>query len=488
MKNFKKIIALTLTAIMSIATIGSAAGCKGGNEDGTKIPETVSTAYKVKALGDVFPVVTYVGPTAEYFSMYEGCTVENLIREDVFKELSETGINVICGHYESEEDMIKMLTYCAQYNMVYLPRNNLAGYARWDATQNKIITYEDYSDAEKQQVDDQFRAFLRKWSAYPGFGGITAGDETGMLVTPGYKRMKEVFDEECPGMLFYLNMFGPGADDSAWCDFNPFASEALDAGLTHDVENSWDRVMDKYASYVNLDVMSFDNYLFTTSEKMGGYLYRDLYSLDKAMSVDKPSWYFVLDGAEHEMRGQSKEESYYQINAPLSVGVSGIALYPGFSPIENNHLKQYNLYDRVTGEPTYYMQWYKEIFSQIHASEKILMNASYQGTISTDGQGVSEVFTANSLTEFYRLKEVKSTYSQIVVGCYTWEGHEVLWVFNNATDLTKKAQPNLIFNQTVDCVLVKEGQVKSYQDKNNLRVFLNPGEAAMVVLGTESLE
>ena len=486
MKNPKKIIALALTAIMSLATFGFAS-CKDGGES-IEIPESATTAYKVSALGDVFPIASYVGPTREYYSTYDGCTVANLLREDVFKEISETGINVICGHHESDEDMILMLQYCAKYNMTYLPRIDLANYARWDDDLQKIVNYDEYTEEEKKAVDDEFRAFLRKWKDYDGFGGITAGDETGMLVTPGYKRMKEVFDEECPGMLFYLNMFGPGADGTGWCDFNPFETDANNAGLTKDPNITWAKVIDKYASYVNLDVMSFDYYLFTRSELMGTYLFHHINQMRQALSVERPLWYAVLDGEEHEMRGQSKEESYYQMNAPLAVGVSGLLLYPGFSPIENGKYAQYNLYDRKTGQPTYYMDWYKDIFGQIHASEKVLMNAAYQGTIITEGIGISEVATQNPLTNFYRLESVKSTYSQIVVGCYTWKGHEVLWIFNNATDVNKKAQPNLIFNETLDCVLVKDGQQKSYQDKDNLRVFLNPGEAAMVVLGTDTLE
>ena len=486
MKNTKKIIALALTTIMSLATLGFSACNNGGGA--IDIPESETTAYKVSALGDVFPIASYVGPTSRYYSTYDQCMVENLIREDVFKEISETGINIICGHHESDEDTILMLQYCAKYNMTYLPRIDLADYARWDSKLNKIVNYDEYTEAEKKEVDDNFRAFLRKWKDYDGFGGITAGDETGMLVTSGYKRMKEVFDEECPGMFFYLNMFGPGADGTGWCDFNPFEVQANAAGLQKDPNITWAKVMETYSSYVNLDVMSFDYYLFTRSENMGTYLFNHINQMKQALSEDKPIWYAVLNGEEHEMRGQSKEESYYQMNAPLAVGVSGLLLYPGFSPIENGKYVQYNLYDRKTGQPTYYMDWYKSIFGQIHASEKVLMNAAYKGTIATEGIGASNVAAENILTDFYRLKEVKSTYSQIVVGCYTWKGHEVLWVFNNATNINKKAQPNLIFNETLDCVLVKDGQQKVYQDKDNLRVFLNPGEAAMLVLGTDTLE
>ena len=62
-----------------------------------------------------FPILLYIGPTGEYYSEYEECTVANLRTEQTFKELSEMGVNTICGHNESYEDNIKILEYCKQY-------------------------------------------------------------------------------------------------------------------------------------------------------------------------------------------------------------------------------------------------------------------------------------------------------------------------------------------------------------------------------------
>ena len=371
------------------------------------------------------------------------------------------------------------------------------GYARWDSSTNRIVTYDDYSEAEKVQVDNAFRAYLRKWSKYPGFGGITAGDETGLLVVPAYKRMKEVFDEECPGRFFYLNMFGPGASDEIYDLhrlYSPFTAEAEAAGLTAaDGASTWAGVMNAYANEAGLDIMSFDNYLFY-ADTIRHSLFTDIDNFKEAVNNPaKEYWYFIMSGKEEGVSsyGQDIYESYYQINAALAMGVKGIAMYPGFSPKELAGKDMENLYDRETGEPTQYLTWYASIFAQIDACENVLMNANYEGLMVKNGtfaDSPSYFDGVETISSFGHLTSVTPGYGDsIVIGCYKWNGYDVLWIVNNAAS-NNSATPKLTFDSNIDYVVI-DGATQTSGNGSSLSLSsMTGGEAVMVVLGTSTLD
>ena len=117
--------------------------------------------YAFNFLGkNTFPVLLYIGPTSEYFCEYEGCTVNSLITDEVFRELSEMGVNVICGHDENHETIVKILNFCEKYRMVYLPRYNTRGFGFYDSQKKDVVVYDDLSKEEKRKAEQEFIQFI----------------------------------------------------------------------------------------------------------------------------------------------------------------------------------------------------------------------------------------------------------------------------------------------------------------------------------------
>ena len=344
--------------------------------------------YAFNFLGkNTFPVLLYIGPTSEYFCEYEGCTVNSLITDEVFRELSEMGVNAICGHDENHETIVKILNFCEKYRMVYLPRYNTRGFGFYDSQKKDVVVYDDLSEEEKRKAEQEFIQFINLYKDYPAFGGVMGGDEPGMLLVPAYIAMKKVFDSICPDKLFYINMFGPDSEKQIWLSHGPFTLAAINDGHSSPDTLTWLDVIYNYANTVGLDVMSYDNYIFYRNS-IRPVLLRDVDRMRRGCYHPKPIWNCILNGQEGEdLTGQSKAETFYQTNLSIAAGCSGLILYPGFSPKECGHTPQRAFYDRKTGEKTEYYHWYKELLTHIHKCEKVLMNSAYMGLIKTGING-----------------------------------------------------------------------------------------------------
>ena len=464
----------------------------------TEKPQTYHCNFLGKSR---FPILLYIGPTGEYYSEYEECTVANLRTEQTFKELSEMGVNTICGHNESYEDNIKILEYCEKYQMVYLPRYNTQGFGFYDTEKKNIVTYNELSDADKDDAKQKFIQFINLYKDYPAFGGVMGGDEPGMALVPAYIEMKKIFDSICPDKLFYVNMFGPDSEKQVWLNYGPFIGQALKDGHSSPDTLTWIDVIYNYANTVGLDVMSFDNYIFFRNT-IRPVLLRDVDRMRRGCFHPKPIWNCILNGQEgEELTGQTKEETFYQTNLSIAAGCSGLILYPGFSPVECGHTPQRAFYDRKTGAKTEYYYWYKELLTHIHKCEKYLMNANYKGLIKTgvdggaistekliqleehlekQGTGDSVVHTSMLLDSFGPLVGVHSTKSQVLVGCYTYKGKNVLYLVNNSAYIDTEV--TLQFSNAQKVYAIDNAKGKHYSNVKTLVKQLNAGEGVLYVL------
>ena len=218
-------------------------------------------SYSFDFLGkDTFPVLIYVGPTREYFCEYEKCTVKSLIRDEVFKDLSEMGVNVVCGHWETHSEMLEILDYCRKYRLVFLPRYDPEKFGYYDADKKGISVYHDLCEDQKIKARIDFTEFINKYKDHPAFGGVCTGDEPGIDLVPAYVEMKKIFDSICPNKLFYVNMFGPDSEGQPWLKYGPFADKATKDGLSSPGTLTWIDVIYNYANTVGLEVERAESY------------------------------------------------------------------------------------------------------------------------------------------------------------------------------------------------------------------------------------
>ena len=221
----------------------------------------------------------------------------------------------------------------------------------------------------------------------------------------------------------------------------------------------------------------------------------------------KPIWNCILNGQEGEdLTGQSKAETFYQTNLSIAAGCSGLILYPGFSPKECGHTPQRAFYDRKTGEKTEYYHWYKELLTHIHKCEKVLMNSAYMGLIKTginggeistdkliqleehlekQGTGDSVVHTSLLLDSFGALNRVSSTKSQVLVGCYNYNGIPALYLVNNSAYMDTEVILGFNCEQTV--IAIENAQEISYKKVDTIKKQLSAGEGVLYILSNDQL-
>ena len=488
-----------------------------------QMAEETKTAYVFETLGlDRVPIVTYVGPTKyTYIDDSKGSTGiveewQNLINDDVFKTIADMGINVIVGHGETEEEIEEFFKYCEKYNMVYLPRYEYTSFVRWSTAKNNLEFFPDFSTEEQTAIINDFTAFLNKYKDRKAFGGIAAGDEPGYMMLPALKAQKEIFDQICSDKLFYINMHMLEAADNKMLAFKylPFTSQAKAAGLDSSITD-YTTVVKNFVTTLKLKVISFDEYMFfkyTNGDRAMSE--ENLYDNIRRVVAGAgaiPVWFYTFTGYDdNDHRVQHITETYFQMNGPLTAGMTGLEMYPGFEPVELWRGEGNQLYNPLTGKPNEHVAIYKEIYRQIQASQAVLAQSKYKGMVCS-AQGTTRYYSRKSegllpvssvsnngskpvgtiLSSFNQLKSISTSATQIVAGCYNYKGYTALYVFNNAvrpTVATTTATLNL--SGVTNAIVIQKAKGTAYTNlntTNKLQISLSGGEGALVVLGTTTL-
>lgn len=468
----------------------------------TLLKKYVGSGYKRAAYynNGVTPISSFISPTTSY--TYKSGTSPNLITDTVFKELQSSGINILCGSFENDEQNKQILNLSYKYGLMFLPRCDYYGFAYWDATKKKIVNYDEFSTAEKKMTDLNFKEYLRRWSKYDAFGGVMAGDEIGYLIAPAYKHMQEVFKTSYSDKYFSVNMMGPMSNASLFDihrEYAPFVNEASAAGLTGG-NYTWEQLVERYGNYVNLDIMSFDNYMFNTvnnTKVILNILYSDIYKfLSQFASSGKQIWYYVATGQFGGIPDQTEGETYFQANAPFAVGATSIALFPGFSPVTAAYTDCNNLYDRSTGQPTIYMTWYKELLKQVHACEEYMNNGEFVGTMHSVIKSTNRIeedpnntfcyegrsptyYAKNTLTSFGKVSGMSvSSGKAVVAGCYNYGTKKAMWIVNSSYDTALST--NLTLSSSSSYTKIQAG-ASSSGSGSSISLSLKAGEAVMIV-------
>ncbi|MBQ6921502.1 MAG: hypothetical protein IJQ66_00285 [Clostridia bacterium] len=437
-------------------------------------PIPVYTIKWGKDLDSVMPICGFIGPAEDV--VFDGYKLPTTVTDEVYKKIADCGVNLITDQnviYEKDrEGTIKKLELAGKYGIKYFVKSTTA------------FKLEFYVDRANVGTVDDMKEIIQELSRYDAFAGLFGRDEptTDMfgVMEDGFGNFyaaKEELGEEYDHLQFYFNLF-PTTSASA-------LSNGKDLSVT------WEEYVDKY---LNLTAdkhsptwFSFDMYPFVGQAGAYSTWFNHLETMNQKAKEYGVAWQGCVQagyyGAFLEgQRDPTEGEMNWDVNTMIAFGAKGIDYYPLVMPLEC--LAKANLEEDVGkdalitkyGNTTKYYYYAQKINKQLHACEKVLMNAAQVGVIM-NGQSPCKLSKTAALTSFRQLKKVSG--DDAIVGCFDYKGGTALYVVNNS--LSDSGKITLDFDGKYGYDVVQRGNVYSLVG-SEFSLNLQAGESAFVVL------
>lgn len=445
------------------------------------------------------PIGAYCSPQPAFTK--DGIKYPSMINVKTYRYLADLGIDLVYGHNEifgrsekDDKDVFDALACCEKVGIKYLVND-------FHFMEYCALGFDDeYSDwrtlsvEKKKDLDDRFRQSLRRVKDEKAFAGIFFIDEPGMDSFDGMSAAKKVFDEECPGKMFNVNLFpgeaNPWQYHFGWVKAGAEKIEIID-GAKYNPENNNDHseryqyYFKEYVSKVKPDFYSYDAYPFLNFDGSESLVFKSLYfHLQFGVWVEKtygiPFWPMIQVGGKWERSAAVRITDFADIqlymNLALAYGAKGLTLFPTCHPNDwtPDDMAYVGVLDR-NGEPTDMYYHYLYAIKQLRACEKYLVDAKFQCAVIggkfidplTDFDALSDensplVFKGdfpafnNPVRESYKeLKKVNAT-SQFFVGCFNYKEKSLFYVVNNS--VVTAGNVELVFDTELKFGLVYKGK------------------------------
>lgn len=294
----------------------------------------------------------FCAPTGEY----DNLPYPSRLTDEVFKALKDAGINRIFGFgYDiREQTQLKTLELCEKYGIYYLP--TMRSFGKYISLGNgDERAFKDLTEAEKEALDEEFIAEVKKYEKYPAFKGVFFGDEAGYLSFDGVARAKRVFDKNFPDLEFHFNFFSYSInDDIFWYGMaNSFAKKPnlekpleLKGDLAVTFKNRfnfYDKLVDGLVSKAKFDYLSQDKYPFESFwESVPTSVHVALFELnayfaEKKKKVGCKFYNYMQAGqwaGDTNRKHMTDGEIRLQAHVTAAYGHEGFAYFPGCYPID----------------------------------------------------------------------------------------------------------------------------------------------------------
>lgn len=460
----------------------------------TESGSTGTLTYEYLGGSSVMPIAGFYGPSSN-----------TKTTEDVYRLISESGINLINylppAWYEGSEAVLRNLDLAEKYGIgIYVSDPALNTVER--DSEGQVTSHSYLSSAA-----DLAQA-MESYSAYSSFLGIHVFDEpkpdddaSNVYSAAGnyarfqyYRGILEAL-QPYTNVTGYINLHGAGTFRTD-ADFRNYLSAAVGS----------------------VDVLSFDTYPYLDSEYSGPRMRDYLDSLDTmatfSRTYNKPFWSHVQAGTDYRDNGADSATSQYYteadtlwiVNTSLAFGAKGIAWFPMMQPeffsydstAENGHDYDRNGLIGADNKANRYYDMVKRANTQIAAADEVLMNAQLKGVVA-DGQAAADINYAATTGKKHSYQNILSKsegkYTDALtsvatgaadgtmIGCFDYQDTEAYWVVNysRAEDSTQRITLN--FDGSYELRVIRNGQSSDSEAVSKLNLYLDSGEAALVVLG-----
>lgn len=449
------------------------------------LPKEEPCVYVPSQLGQAdMPVGIYVGPTPVMKNEFTGTNTPSLITEKYYQLMKDAGINLVYGHNEtgSDEDIQKSMDLCEQYDMGYLAFIHIAGFFREE--NGKIVCYEDYPEEEQERVKADFIKELDRYRHHPAFAGVKFCDEMGTDTFPALVSANKIFDELCPGKLFYTNLLG----DRATAEMMKYAPYFADKKVTDDLEllrDGYEHYCESFLQEVSSPIISFDNYPIEATGVNQSFTRNINRVMKIAHENDVPFWNFIQAGKwDSTTVMPNRAELSWQIAMSLAYDCKGIQLFSFYTPFEFLSQEKDGIVRMAINSDGSVNEIYYDIvhvMNEVHAYDEYLMRAVWKGTMQSDHPSYAGYIYSAPMDSFCQVSGIESGEAQVLAGCYNYQGMPMLYLVNNS--VTNSTSVTVEFSKNVKGkTVIAAAETKFSSEGKKYTLQLEPGQGGVMII------
>lgn len=465
MNKIKRILCVLLAGAIAVVSWG----CDNQTVkvEPMEIEEVNTLTFDAIGGKDVMPIGAYYGPMDSTYS-YEGEKQPNFITGEYFKEIAESGINLLNHSYTDYEtqpqNVIKMMELGEKYNMgVFVYDSTVAG-PYGDAT----ISVESMSKR------------VNEYANYPAFCGVYVVDE------PQWTQFH-------PGDgTRTIELYAPVCQNLKELGVNVYANALHAVGSNK--KDYFDDYLNAMIEQFELNYLSYDSYVWDKGRSTRDYFWCLSEVRKAAQEHNLPFWVYVQTGSQwnDDFSRFDSEVPYYpndaqfqwNVNVNLAYGAQGIQYFSLFQPYyfawaesEPFDFQRNGMFGAWGNKNEWY--YYAQVANrQIAAVDEVLMNAKNKGVIVTGKQAIQDNAESNCIMEGDSWRELVGVDGDSMIGCFNYQGKSALYVVNYdweyAQDIT------LHFNDKQNVTVIYDGETEHYRAKN-LTLPMQAGYGALVV-------
>ncbi len=420
----KKVTGLILLFLVSLSFIACDDASTTGEIDFGLDDPTVNKYTFAKHDDDTMPIGAWSEPPYGNFAgVYDN---PDLINDEQWEMISESGINVMYGLYNNAainmDAALDSLDYAAANDVLYLVRDH------------QVTGATDPGDL------DLLEDALEVYNDHPAFGGSMIVDEPGTKSYPGLAGLHDNYKEVDDEATFYINMLPDYANTNQLVN-------GAGGGPYEDDSMTYERYMREYIELVEPDFYSFDYYPFSGmeyGELRGGYFAQLSQVRSIAREYDLPFWVFIQASSwsPDNLRVPSREEVHWNVATSLAYGAKGIQHFMYYTSMEGGHENFVGGMVDSEGNKNPMYDYVKEANEHITMIDEILLNSEHMGII-VNGESPEEIPEADKLDSFSVLNDVSG--DDVIIGAFNHGGRPALYVVNN--DLSaEEAEVTLTFD------------------------------------------
>lgn len=426
------------------------------------------------------------------------------ICDEQYGRMRDVGIDLVYGHNEMvgggcEKETFTALQLCERYGLKYLVKDKI--YQRFTVLRSdKFKVFRKLSAREKRALGEEYKVSLERYSNFVSFGGVEFIDEPGFEMFDGIRFAKDVFEKNCPGNLFYVNML-PYWTLCAQLQYGmeyPFFKKKNAELYTEPKQCRYAYYLRSYLKTVQPRVLSYDAYPILTlgaEEKTVHVALYDHLRIASALAKENgiPFWNFIQAGGKWEgcanIRVPVEAEIALQINVSLAFGATGIEIFPyaypndwaedtvacaGLIGREGEKTELYSIFKRRIADARYYgekLVGLKNLY--------VSVSGEFCGGLSPYAERLNIpdhdcIFDGN--LPYKKIEGVRQIVSdsQVLTGVFGEGGKIALFIVNNS--IIKETRVRLIFERTVLLRLFFRGAEEQCRTEQSQEVRLLPGE------------
>lgn len=382
----------------------------------------------------------------------------DFINNATYKEIADSGINMIYGLYEGAD------------------ANGLRALDAAEANHIKYLMYDRSLLGIQEEDFDMVPSLFALYKDHPAFAGNLVSDEPGGSKFDRLGALHDIYKQALPDKLFYVNLFPT------------YSSVSQRDDLTYK------EYINAYIEKVKPEFISFDYYPLMSHAVEGNYFKEDYLSnleivSNAAKKAGIPFWTFIqamgYTTAGMTNREVNEADIRWQAYTNLAFGAQALQYFCYWTPMGDGLAQFGNAMIDQKGNKTPTYDAVKNVNTEILAFDHIFLNFSNVGVMRfANGEMPNVMYMEDSLQSFEPIKSVTSE-QPVIIGCFEdKDGNKALMIVNYTDPSDGISNKVTISLDKIRGVLSYAGGVanEQYLTKGTFETTLEPGEGQFILL------